>query len=190
MSSACLLAFDAFLPMFVPVCMFKQRCAQVCDDVQDVRALVACRNKVIGMILVKELALVDKHASTPLSSLKMRSLPYLRANMPLYDLLRLFETGRCHMAALTEVPEVKGGLAAFDGPMTPPHPTTPPPSTPDGLQGRQLDDLHPLVSMEMEGHIHFQDQVSASCWFWPVLPVPPFHYKPCMCLCSKAKKAC
>ena len=59
------------------------------------------RQKVIGLILVKELAMVDKAAHTPVSTLKMRSLPFLRASTPLYDLLHLFEVGRCHMAVLT-----------------------------------------------------------------------------------------
>lgn len=114
-----------------------------------------CRHRVIGLILVKELALVDKHANTPISTLKMRSLPFLRANMPLYDLLHLFGTGRCHMAALSEVPEVKGGVAAFDGSLTPHTPLTP-----DSAQGRQLDDLHPLVTMHEEDIL--QDQVCCS----------------------------
>ena len=119
------------------------------------KACLACRHKVIGMILVKELALVDKHANTPLSTLKMRSLPFLRANMPLYDLLRLFETGRCHMAVLSEAPEGKGGLASFEGPLTPPHP-----ATPDALQGHQLEDLHPLVALEQDQVI--QNQVRST----------------------------
>ena len=45
--------------------------------------------------------MVDKAAHTPVSTLKMRSLPFLRASTPLYDLLHLFEVGRCHMAVLT-----------------------------------------------------------------------------------------
>ena len=67
----------------------------------------------IGLILVKELAMVDKAAHTPVSTLKMRSLPFLRANTPLYDLLHLFEVGRCHMAVLT------GPLPAKDAECSP-----------------------------------------------------------------------
>lgn len=107
------------------------------------------------MILVKELALVDKHANTPLSTLKMRSLPFLRANMPLYDLLRLFETGRCHMAVLSEAHEAKGGLASFEGPLTPLHP-----ATPEALPGHELEDLHPLVALEQDQVI--QNQVRST----------------------------
>ena len=67
----------------------------------------------IGLILVKELAMVDKAAHTPVSTLKMRSLPFLRASTPLYDLLHLFEVGRCHMAVLT------GPLPAKDAECSP-----------------------------------------------------------------------
>lgn len=72
------------------------------------------RQKVIGLILVKELALIDKAAHTPVSSLKMRSLPFLRASTPLYDLLHLFEVGRCHMAVLTGPLLVKGDECSPD----------------------------------------------------------------------------
>ena len=97
------------------------------------------RHKVIGLILVKELAMVDKSAHTPVTTLKMRSLPFLRANTPLYDLLRLFETGRCHMAVLTGPSEAKGVL---DPPMTPPslHPSDINPS--EALQRHHSDGMH------------------------------------------------
>ena len=72
------------------------------------------REKVVGLILVKELALIDKAAHTPVSSLKMRSLPFLRASTPLYDLLHLFEVGRCHMAVLTGPLQVKDDKSSVD----------------------------------------------------------------------------
>ncbi len=66
--------------------------------------LRGCRKELIGIILVKELILVDKEASTRVGELKMRSAPQLRADTRLYDMLRLFETGRCHMAVLVQPP--------------------------------------------------------------------------------------
>lgn len=57
------------------------------------------------MFLVKELVLVDKSQKCPVSTLKLRSAPRLRADTALYDMLRLFETGRCHMAVLSQPPE-------------------------------------------------------------------------------------
>lgn len=66
--------------------------------------LHGCRKELIGIILVKELILVDKEANTRVGDLKMRSAPQLRADTRLYDMLRLFETGRCHMAVLVQPP--------------------------------------------------------------------------------------
>ncbi|KAK9904059.1 hypothetical protein WJX75_003555 [Coccomyxa subellipsoidea] len=62
------------------------------------------RKELIGIILVKELILVDKETSTRVGELKMRSAPQLRADTRLYDMLRLFATGRCHMAVLVQPP--------------------------------------------------------------------------------------
>ena len=54
----------------------------------------------LGLILVKELILWDHSTRTEVGVLKMRSMPLLRADTRLYDMLRLFETCRCHMALL------------------------------------------------------------------------------------------
>jgi hypothetical protein len=72
--------------------------------VNPLSALLACRKELIGIILVKELILVDKETSTRVGELKMRSAPQLRADTRLYDMLRLFATGRCHMAVLVQPP--------------------------------------------------------------------------------------
>lgn len=42
---------------------------------------------------------------TPVSQLKVRSLPALSASMPMWDVLQLFKIGRAHMAVLCEAPE-------------------------------------------------------------------------------------
>ncbi|GAB4817855.1 hypothetical protein N2152v2_004901 [Parachlorella kessleri] len=60
------------------------------------------RGEILGILLVKELILVDKDAGTPVGQIKIRSLPYLRADTPMYDMLKLFEIGRSHMAVLTQ----------------------------------------------------------------------------------------
>jgi len=64
------------------------------------------RGEVVGMLLAKELIMVDPARRLPVASLQLRSLPHLRADTRLYDILRLFETGRCHMAVLTRPPPV------------------------------------------------------------------------------------
>uniref|UniRef100_A0A7S1CTU2 CNNM transmembrane domain-containing protein n=1 Tax=Picochlorum oklahomense TaxID=249345 RepID=A0A7S1CTU2_9CHLO len=60
------------------------------------------RTKIIGIVLVKELILVDPNANQEISSLKIRHIPHLLAETPMYDMLRLFKTGRTHMAVLTQ----------------------------------------------------------------------------------------
>ena len=62
------------------------------------------RKDIVGIILTKELILVDKAACQRVGELKMRSAPQLNSETRLYDMLRLFETGRCHMAVLAHNP--------------------------------------------------------------------------------------
>ena len=44
------------------------------------------------------------------AELKLRTLPHLRSDTKLYDMLRLFETGRCHMAVLVTPPRPLGAV--------------------------------------------------------------------------------
>ena len=60
------------------------------------------RTSIVGTVLVKELILVDPNANQPISSMKVRHVPHLLAETPMYDMLRLFKTGRTHMAVLTQ----------------------------------------------------------------------------------------
>lgn len=62
------------------------------------------REDLIGIIIVKELILVDKDAGVRVGDLKLRSAPQLKSDTRLYDMLRLFETGRCHLAVLVQAP--------------------------------------------------------------------------------------
>lgn len=63
-----------------------------------------CRQAVIGLLLVKELVLIDMFSNIPVSALSMRPIPQLRADTAMYDLLKLFQTGRTHMVLLTQPP--------------------------------------------------------------------------------------
>jgi len=49
------------------------------------------------------------------AELKLRTLPHLRADTKLYDMLRLFETGRCHMAVLVTPPRPLGSVKERGG---------------------------------------------------------------------------
>ncbi|GIL60817.1 hypothetical protein Vafri_15336 [Volvox africanus] len=62
------------------------------------------RKAIIGLILVKELVLINPAENTSVSSLRLRELPRLAAETPMYDMLKLFETGKSHMAVLTRAP--------------------------------------------------------------------------------------
>ena len=60
------------------------------------------RSDIVGILLVKELILVDINAGIKVSAMKVRSLPHLLGETPMYDMLKLFELGRSHMAVLTQ----------------------------------------------------------------------------------------
>ncbi|KAL3148860.1 hypothetical protein ABBQ32_001734 [Trebouxia sp. C0010 RCD-2024] len=114
------------------------------------------RQRVIGLILVKELALVDKAAHTPVSSLKMRSLPFLHATTPLYDLLRLFEVGGCHMAVLTGTPPAKDAEATSDTVISSPSATA---LQQQGSAGMQL-----LPQQQQQDQALAAEQQQDGCW--------------------------
>ncbi|GFR41206.1 hypothetical protein Agub_g1876, partial [Astrephomene gubernaculifera] len=64
------------------------------------------RSQVVGLLLVKELLQYRLGSSevVPVDMLRMRSIPRLPATTPMYDMLRLFQTGRSHIAVLTQPP--------------------------------------------------------------------------------------
>lgn len=63
------------------------------------------RKNILGILLVKELLLIDPRAGVQVKDLKVRSLPHLPAETPMWDMLKLFEIGRSHMAVLTRPTE-------------------------------------------------------------------------------------
>lgn len=56
--------------------------------------------------------MIDNNARTRVADLRMRSLPYLRADTAMYDLLKLFQTGRSHMVVLTKPPDAADGTVS------------------------------------------------------------------------------
>ncbi|GLC43679.1 hypothetical protein PLESTM_001503800 [Pleodorina starrii] len=77
------------------------------------------RKAIMGLILVKELVLINPADNTPVHSLRLRELPRLAADTPMYDMLKLFETGKSHMAVLTRTPGSwagPGGAGSMTGP--------------------------------------------------------------------------
>jgi len=73
------------------------------------------KRDIVGLILVKELLeYVKRFPDSPVSSLKIRPLPRLSALTPMYDMLKLFRTGRAHMALLTQ-PELDDSSSVASG---------------------------------------------------------------------------
>ncbi|KAI8473576.1 MAG: hypothetical protein J3K34DRAFT_518869 [Monoraphidium minutum] len=62
------------------------------------------RFDMIGLIIVKELLQYKVADAVPVAHVRMRSLPRLSADTPMYDMLKLFQTGRSHMVVLTDSP--------------------------------------------------------------------------------------
>jgi len=61
------------------------------------------REDIIGLIIVKELLLLDPEDEIPVLStrVKLYSLPRMDATISMYDVLNIFQTGKSHMAVLT-----------------------------------------------------------------------------------------
>ncbi|RDX50055.1 DUF21-domain-containing protein [Lentinus brumalis] len=57
--------------------------------------------KIIGVLLVKQLLLLDPKAATPLSSVPLNSIPCVPFNEPILSILDKFQEGRSHMAIVS-----------------------------------------------------------------------------------------
>ena len=58
------------------------------------------RQDILGCVLTKQFILNDPDAATPVSALKLRKLPLVRDDTPLFELLHIFEAGGTHMALI------------------------------------------------------------------------------------------
>ncbi|KAL6516063.1 DUF21 domain-containing protein [Orobanche gracilis] len=63
------------------------------------------RKNIIGLLLVKNLLTIRPETETPVSSVSIRRMPRVPANMPLYDILNEFQKGSSHMAAVVKMRE-------------------------------------------------------------------------------------
>ncbi|KAG1671483.1 hypothetical protein FOA52_003141 [Chlamydomonas sp. UWO 241] len=59
------------------------------------------RRDIVGVILAKELVLINPADNVSVRELRTRPLPHLSADTPMYDMLRIFRTGKSHVALLT-----------------------------------------------------------------------------------------
>ena len=58
------------------------------------------RQDILGCVLTKQFILNDPDAATPVSALKLRKLPLVKDDTPLFELLHIFEAGGTHMALI------------------------------------------------------------------------------------------
>ncbi|PIN25864.1 putative membrane protein [Handroanthus impetiginosus] len=71
---------------------------------------------IIGLLLVKSLLTVRAESETPVSSVSIRRMPRVPADMPLYDILNEFQKGSSHMAAVVKVREKEKKPPSSNGP--------------------------------------------------------------------------
>ncbi|KAK9829089.1 hypothetical protein WJX72_003831 [[Myrmecia] bisecta] len=62
------------------------------------------RHAILGLLLVKELLVVDETAGIHVRDLKLRTLPRLRTDTAMYAMLKVFRAGKSHMALLVAPP--------------------------------------------------------------------------------------
>eukprot|EP00898_Chlorokybus_atmophyticus_P008551 jgi/Chlat1/8698/Chrsp88S08081 len=60
------------------------------------------RERIIGLLLVKNLIMVDPNKSLPLKAIPLRDLPVIRADTMMSDMLNHFRIGRSHLTAVVE----------------------------------------------------------------------------------------
>ncbi|PNY02540.1 DUF21 domain-containing protein at1g47330-like protein, partial [Trifolium pratense] len=58
------------------------------------------RSNIMGLVLVKNLFMVDSKAAVPLRRMIIRKIPRVSENMPLYDILNEFQKGHSHIAVV------------------------------------------------------------------------------------------
>eukprot|EP00798_Chlamydomonas_sp_ICE-L_P001234 gene1234-32578_t len=71
------------------------------------------RREVIGVIMAKELVMVNPEEMISVQDIPLRQLPALSCETSMYDMLRLFETGKSHMALLVKTNTHQRGTAGF-----------------------------------------------------------------------------
>ncbi|KAL5558047.1 hypothetical protein UlMin_034258 [Ulmus minor] len=64
---------------------------------------------IIGLILVKNLLMVDPDGAVPLRKMILRKIPRVSENMPLYDILNEFQKGHSHIAVVYKDLNEKSG---------------------------------------------------------------------------------
>ncbi|TPX53471.1 hypothetical protein SeMB42_g00750 [Synchytrium endobioticum] len=73
------------------------------------------RHNIVGVVLVKQLVMYDPAEAVRLAGIKIRRLPRVRVDTPLFELLHVFQAGGSHMAVVVEkVPRTSATLVTAD----------------------------------------------------------------------------
>ncbi|TPX31807.1 hypothetical protein SmJEL517_g04946 [Synchytrium microbalum] len=70
------------------------------------------RQNVVGVVLVKQLVLYDPAESVPVAGIKIRRLPRVRVDTPLFEILHVFQAGGSHMAVVVDEVDTAAGIHA------------------------------------------------------------------------------
>lgn len=113
------------------------------------------RRHIIGLILVKELVLVDTARKARVRDCGLREIDYILANTPLYATMELFRLKRRHMAVLTRPTEASGR-----GPGVAPNESEDGEVVKSGLKQQQRQ-VHPVLGVDAEvvGIITIEDVI-------------------------------
>lgn len=65
---------------------------------------VGQRRKIIGCLLAKNLLLIDPDDNVPLSKVSINHIPSVQDDLPLFDILNIFQEGRSHLAIVVNSP--------------------------------------------------------------------------------------
>lgn len=65
---------------------------------------VAQRRNIIGCLLAKNLLLIDPDDEVPLSKVSINHIPSVQDDLPLFDILNIFQEGRSHLAIVVSSP--------------------------------------------------------------------------------------
>jgi len=60
------------------------------------------RNNIVGMVIVKTLLMLNPKDATPIKKLPLVKLPVVQEDLPLYQVLDLFQQGKSHMALVVD----------------------------------------------------------------------------------------
>mmetsp|Transcript_24979 Transcript_24979/g.38875 ORF Transcript_24979/g.38875 Transcript_24979/m.38875 type:complete len:184 (+) Transcript_24979:836-1387(+) len=60
------------------------------------------KESIVGMLLTKNLLMLDWNDEVPVAECPIRRFPTVPSNMPLYDILNIFQTGKSHMATVLD----------------------------------------------------------------------------------------